>query len=95
MSPFSGQLFTQPRTGLCHRKYKELKGAHRIAHDLLLVGPSKEPIYANDPILARALPKRYKEHSEWMASPSSENSLIQGSGSVFRFNLKNNFLTGF
>ena len=86
MSPFSGQLFTQPRTGLCHRKYKELKGAHRIAHDLLLVGPSKEPIYADDPILARSLPKRYRESNEWMGSPSSENSLIQGSGLTLLWN---------
>ena len=55
----SGQLFTQPRTGMCPKKYKELKVAHRIASDLLLIGPSKDPIFMTDPTIGRGLSSKY------------------------------------
>jgi len=87
-SPFSGKLYTQPRTGMCSRKYKELKGAHSIASDLLLIGPAKDPIFAEDPVLAMGLPKRYREAAESMGGLTHKNSIIGKNDSLASFTSK-------
>ena len=44
---------------MCPKKYKELEVAHKIASDLLLIGPSKEPVFMTDPTIGRGLSSKY------------------------------------
>jgi len=84
-SPYSGQLFTQPRTGMCPKKYKELSVAHKIASDLLLIGPSKDPIFLTDPTIGRGLSSRYKKRNvqDALGTPFSRSSFIASEARIF------------
>ncbi|CAG5095560.1 Oidioi.mRNA.OKI2018_I69.XSR.g14240.t1.cds [Oikopleura dioica] len=63
VSPYTGRLYTENATGLCPSKYDELKTSYEIAQSLLLIGPSKEPLFMNDPIGPTEL-NAFKSHSD-------------------------------
>jgi len=63
VSPYTGRLYTENATGLCSSKYDELKTSFEIAQSLLLIGPSKEPLFMNDPIGPTEL-NAFKSHSD-------------------------------